>query len=202
MAPKKSANKSHKPKDASKVQAASKNGKRAESGSGGSSFFSWFIVLALLGVWTSVAVVYFDLVDYQGVLDKAKGLQINLSETLQGKLVAYDTDGDGDFDIEDAKVLLGLTSEGDGQGEPELLDWLEEVEESGSHWLNSFFTFLLGLINPLKPLDEEDEEDCYSVMKEHDRDEEDEDPRGYKDRGAKEAPSKGQKVVIVGLQNQ
>uniref|UniRef100_A0A3B3CAY9 Retinitis pigmentosa 1-like 1 protein n=1 Tax=Oryzias melastigma TaxID=30732 RepID=A0A3B3CAY9_ORYME len=106
MAPKKSANKSHKPKDASKVQAASKNGKRAESGSGGSSFFSWFIVLALLGVWTSVAVVYFDLVDYQGVLDKAKGLQINLSETLQGKLVAYDTDGDGDFDIEDAKVLL------------------------------------------------------------------------------------------------
>lgn len=68
--------------------------------------------------------------------------------------------------------------------------------------MNSFFTFLLGLINPLKPLDEEDEEDCYSVMKEHDRDEEDEDPRGYKDRGAKEAPSKGQKVVIVGLQNQ
>uniref|UniRef100_A0A3P9K387 Aspartyl beta-hydroxylase/Triadin domain-containing protein n=1 Tax=Oryzias latipes TaxID=8090 RepID=A0A3P9K387_ORYLA len=92
--------------DAPKTQAANKNGKRAESGSGGSSFFSWFIVLALLGVWTSVAVVYFDLVDYQGVLDKAKGLQINLSETLQGKLVAYDTDGDGDFDIEDAKVLL------------------------------------------------------------------------------------------------
>lgn len=24
-----------------------------------------------------------------------------------GKLVAYDTDGDGDFDVEDAKVLLG-----------------------------------------------------------------------------------------------
>lgn len=23
------------------------------------------------------------------------------------KLVAYDTDGDGDFDVEDAKVLLG-----------------------------------------------------------------------------------------------
>lgn len=24
-----------------------------------------------------------------------------------GKLVAYDTDGDGDFDVDDAKVLLG-----------------------------------------------------------------------------------------------
>lgn len=24
-----------------------------------------------------------------------------------GKLVAYDMDGDGDFDVEDAKVLLG-----------------------------------------------------------------------------------------------
>uniref|UniRef100_A0A3B3HWF6 Aspartyl beta-hydroxylase/Triadin domain-containing protein n=1 Tax=Oryzias latipes TaxID=8090 RepID=A0A3B3HWF6_ORYLA len=91
MAPKKAAKSSHKSKDGPKTQAANKNGKRAESGSGGSSFFSWFIVLALLGVWTSVAVVYFDLVDYQGVL---------------GKLVAYDTDGDGDFDIEDAKVLL------------------------------------------------------------------------------------------------
>lgn len=36
--------------------------------SGSSTFFTWFIVLALLGVWTSIAVVYFDLVDYQGVL--------------------------------------------------------------------------------------------------------------------------------------
>lgn len=27
--------------------------------------------------------------------------------TALGKLVAYDTDGDGDFDVEDAKVLLG-----------------------------------------------------------------------------------------------
>uniref|UniRef100_A0A8D3BCF1 Aspartyl beta-hydroxylase/Triadin domain-containing protein n=1 Tax=Scophthalmus maximus TaxID=52904 RepID=A0A8D3BCF1_SCOMX len=88
-----------------KTQSGNKNGKKADSGSSG-SFFTWFIVLALLGVWTSVAVVYFDLVDYQGVLDKAKGLQINLSDALQGKLVAYDTDGDGDFDVEDAKVLL------------------------------------------------------------------------------------------------
>lgn len=77
--------------DGTKTAVANKNGKKAESRSSGSGFFTWFIVLALLGVWTSVAVVYFDLVDYQGVL---------------GKLVAYDTDGDGDFDVEDAKVLL------------------------------------------------------------------------------------------------
>uniref|UniRef100_A0AAZ3SUM1 Aspartyl beta-hydroxylase/Triadin domain-containing protein n=1 Tax=Oncorhynchus tshawytscha TaxID=74940 RepID=A0AAZ3SUM1_ONCTS len=73
-----------------KAQLASKNGKKPE-GAGGSSFFTWFMVLALLGVWTSVAVVYFDLVDYQGTI---------------GKLSSYDADGDGDFDVEDAKVLL------------------------------------------------------------------------------------------------
>ncbi|XP_026231169.1 aspartyl/asparaginyl beta-hydroxylase-like isoform X2 [Anabas testudineus] len=95
--------------DNAKPQSANKNGKKADSGSS-SSFFTWFIVLALLGVWTSVAMVYFDLVDYQGVIEKAKGLQINLSEALQGKLVAYDTDGDGDFDVEDAKVLLANKS--------------------------------------------------------------------------------------------
>uniref|UniRef100_A0A3B4ZXZ7 Aspartyl beta-hydroxylase/Triadin domain-containing protein n=1 Tax=Stegastes partitus TaxID=144197 RepID=A0A3B4ZXZ7_9TELE len=109
MASKKNAKVHVKSKDGTKTQSASKNGKKADSGSS-SSFFTWFIVLALLGVWTSVAVVYFDLVDYQGVLDKAKGLQINLSEALQGKLVAYDTDGDGDFDVEDAKVLLDKQS--------------------------------------------------------------------------------------------
>lgn len=27
--------------------------------------------------------------------------------TSLGKLVSYDADGDGDFDVEDAKVLLG-----------------------------------------------------------------------------------------------
>uniref|UniRef100_A0AAQ6I9B0 Aspartyl beta-hydroxylase/Triadin domain-containing protein n=1 Tax=Anabas testudineus TaxID=64144 RepID=A0AAQ6I9B0_ANATE len=108
MAPKKSAKGHSKAKDNAKPQSANKNGKKADSGSS-SSFFTWFIVLALLGVWTSVAMVYFDLVDYQGVIEKAKGLQINLSEALQGKLVAYDTDGDGDFDVEDAKVLLEET---------------------------------------------------------------------------------------------
>uniref|UniRef100_A0A8C1HU93 Aspartyl beta-hydroxylase/Triadin domain-containing protein n=1 Tax=Cyprinus carpio carpio TaxID=630221 RepID=A0A8C1HU93_CYPCA len=91
-------------KDA-KPQQVHKNGKKAEVG-GGTSFFTWFMVLALLGVWTSVAVVYFDLVDYQGVIAKAKDLRYNLSEVLQGKLVSYDADGDGDFDVEDAKVLL------------------------------------------------------------------------------------------------
>ncbi|CAN9506026.1 unnamed protein product [Ophioblennius macclurei] len=55
--------------------------------------FSWLVVLALLGVWSSVAVLYFEVVDYDSVL---------------GKLTAYDADGDGDFDVEDAKVLLGL----------------------------------------------------------------------------------------------
>ncbi|XP_053063989.1 aspartyl/asparaginyl beta-hydroxylase isoform X5 [Acinonyx jubatus] len=67
-----------------------KNGKKG--GLSGSSFFTWFMVIALLGVWTSVAVVWFDLVDYEEVL---------------GKLGVYDADGDGDFDVDDAKVLLG-----------------------------------------------------------------------------------------------
>ncbi|KAM5281652.1 aspartyl/asparaginyl beta-hydroxylase isoform 4-T4 [Ctenodactylus gundi] len=66
-----------------------KNGRRG--GLSGSSFFTWFMVIALLGVWTSVAVVWFDLIDYEEVL---------------GKLGVYDADGDGDFDVDDAKVLL------------------------------------------------------------------------------------------------
>uniref|UniRef100_A0A8C5N596 Aspartyl beta-hydroxylase/Triadin domain-containing protein n=1 Tax=Gouania willdenowi TaxID=441366 RepID=A0A8C5N596_GOUWI len=102
--PAKKSNKAAKAKDGAKPPSANRNGKKAESGSG--SFFTWFIVLALLGVWTSVAVVYFDLVDYQGVVDKARSFHINLSEALQGRLVAYDADGDGDFDVDDAKVLL------------------------------------------------------------------------------------------------
>ncbi len=53
-----------------KPQQAHKNGKKADVG-GGTSFFTWFMVLALLGVWTSVAVVYFDLVDYQGVIGES-----------------------------------------------------------------------------------------------------------------------------------
>ncbi|KAL6104728.1 uncharacterized protein ACO6RY_14390 [Pungitius sinensis] len=183
--------------DGSKTQSANK--KKSDSGSGG-SFFTWFIVLALLGVWTSVAVVYFDLVDYQGVLDKAKGLQINLSEALQGKLQAYDTDGDGDFDVEDAKVLLGLTSVGDGQGKSEVLDWLEEMEEGSSDWLNGFFTFLYGLINPLESLEEE-RHSASEGLREAQQDE-DEDDEEFRKNEANDDGSQGQKIVIVGLHNQ
>ncbi|KFP62016.1 Aspartyl/asparaginyl beta-hydroxylase, partial [Cariama cristata] len=88
----------------------SKNGKK--EGLSGSSFFTWFMVIALLGVWTSVAVVWFELVDYEEVLAKAKDFRYNLSEVLQGKLGIYDADGDGDFDVEDAKVLLGKYKHG------------------------------------------------------------------------------------------
>ncbi|XP_014874807.1 aspartyl/asparaginyl beta-hydroxylase isoform X9 [Poecilia latipinna] len=190
--------------DAGKSLLSSKNGKKPDSGSSSSSssFFTWFIVLALLGVWTSVAVVYFDLVDYQGVLDKAKGIQINLSETLQGKLAAYDTDGDGDFDVEDAKVLLGLTSLGCGQGEAQVLDWLEEVEEGGSDWLNSFFTFLYTVINPLEPLEDEEDHGTSGVMNGQKENEEEEDEEEVRQRGAKDDGNKGQKIIIVGLHNQ
>ncbi|KAM4719152.1 aspartyl/asparaginyl beta-hydroxylase-like isoform 3-T3 [Anableps anableps] len=89
-----------------------KNGKRSDAGDAGggpkSSVFTWFVVLALLGVWSSVAVVYFDIVDYDSVIARAQEFRMNFSEVLQGKLAAYDTDADGDFDVEDAKVLLGL----------------------------------------------------------------------------------------------
>ncbi|KAM8823293.1 aspartyl/asparaginyl beta-hydroxylase-like isoform 6-T6 [Spinachia spinachia] len=110
-----------------KTAVESKNGKRSERGGGGGegggeeeeggggggtgtkySMFTWFVVLALLGVWSSVAVVYFEVVDYDSVIARAKEFPMNLSDVLQGKLTAYDTDGDGDFDVEDAKVLLGL----------------------------------------------------------------------------------------------
>ncbi|XP_072110619.1 aspartyl/asparaginyl beta-hydroxylase isoform X3 [Mobula birostris] len=78
--------------DVSDKHGTNKNGKKAD-GPSGSSFFMWFMIIALLGVWSSVAVVWFDLVDYEEVL---------------GKLGIYDADGDGDFDVEDAKILLGM----------------------------------------------------------------------------------------------
>ncbi|XP_009991328.1 PREDICTED: aspartyl/asparaginyl beta-hydroxylase, partial [Tauraco erythrolophus] len=81
----------------------SKNGKK--DGLSGSSFFTWFMVIALLGVWTSVAVVWFELVDYEEVL---------------GKLGIYDADGDGDFDVEDAKVLLGEEPGGVAKKKPKV----------------------------------------------------------------------------------
>ncbi|XP_052319521.1 aspartyl/asparaginyl beta-hydroxylase-like isoform X4 [Oncorhynchus keta] len=123
-----------------KAQLASKNGKKPE-GAGGSSFFTWFMVLALLGVWTSVAVVYFDLVDYQGTI---------------GKLSSYDADGDGDFDVEDAKVLLGLTKDGSQESSDSLEEVLDMLAEEGSDWFQGFFTFLYGLINPFEPFEDEE----------------------------------------------
>ncbi|XP_028288117.1 aspartyl/asparaginyl beta-hydroxylase isoform X3 [Parambassis ranga] len=112
----------------------SKNGKRTEGGGGGGgggggpkySMFTWFVVLALLGVWSSVAVVYFDIVDYDNVIARAKEFHMNFSEVLQGKLTAYDTDGDGDFDVEDAKVLLGLKT----AKTPNVRDSAEEKTET------------------------------------------------------------------------
>uniref|UniRef100_A0A3Q1GQI5 Aspartyl beta-hydroxylase/Triadin domain-containing protein n=1 Tax=Acanthochromis polyacanthus TaxID=80966 RepID=A0A3Q1GQI5_9TELE len=106
--------KAHSRKEGKTTPVESKNGKRTEGGGGDAgggpkfSMFTWFVVLALLGVWSSVAVVYFDIVDYDSVIARAKEFRMNFSEVLQGKLTAYDTDGDGDFDVEDAKVLLGL----------------------------------------------------------------------------------------------
>ncbi|XP_052319520.1 aspartyl/asparaginyl beta-hydroxylase-like isoform X3 [Oncorhynchus keta] len=138
-----------------KAQLASKNGKKPE-GAGGSSFFTWFMVLALLGVWTSVAVVYFDLVDYQGTIAKAKDMHSTLSETLQGKLSSYDADGDGDFDVEDAKVLLGLTKDGSQESSDSLEEVLDMLAEEGSDWFQGFFTFLYGLINPFEPFEDEE----------------------------------------------
>ncbi|XP_028624332.1 aspartyl/asparaginyl beta-hydroxylase isoform X4 [Grammomys surdaster] len=106
-----------------------KNGRRG--GISGGSFFTWFMVIALLGVWTSVAVVWFDLVDYEEVLAKAKDFRYNLSEVLQGKLGVYDADGDGDFDVDDAKVLLGLKelSTSERTFQPEEAETQAELEE-------------------------------------------------------------------------
>lgn len=42
------------------------------------------------------------------VLDTVFDTRLNqILITSLGKLVSYDADGDGDFDVEDAKVLLG-----------------------------------------------------------------------------------------------
>lgn len=101
-------------------------------------------------------------------------------------------------------VCLGLTGEGDCQGESEVLDWLDEVEEGGSDWLNGFFTFLYGLINPLELLEEEEQSPSGGVMgvPEEDEEDEDEDEGGVRRRGAKDDGNQGQKIVIVGLHNQ
>ncbi|XP_077410198.1 aspartyl/asparaginyl beta-hydroxylase isoform X2 [Vanacampus margaritifer] len=110
----------------------SKSSKKPTGGDAGAgakySVFTWFAVLALLGVWSSVAVVYFDIVDYDSVIARAQEFRMNFSQVLQGKLTAYDADGDGDFDVEDAKVLLGL-KETPSQGETTARGPVETAEE-------------------------------------------------------------------------
>ncbi|XP_073924720.1 aspartyl/asparaginyl beta-hydroxylase isoform X15 [Castor canadensis] len=133
-----------------------KNGKKG--GLSGSSFFTWFMVIALLGVWTSVAVVWFDLVDYEEVLAKAKDFRYNLSEVLQGKLGVYDADGDGDFDVDDAKVLLGLTKDGSNENIDSLEEVLNILAEESSDWFYGFLSFLYDIMTPFEMLEEEDEE--------------------------------------------
>ncbi len=43
---------------------------KSEKKTEGNSFFSWLLVLALLGAWLSVGVMWFDLVDYNSVVGK------------------------------------------------------------------------------------------------------------------------------------
>ncbi|KAK5878048.1 hypothetical protein CesoFtcFv8_025495 [Champsocephalus esox] len=171
--------KTHSKKEGKSAPVDSKNGKRTERGSGGDaaeaaaaggggggggakySMFTWFVVLALLGVWSSVAVVYFDVVDYDSVIARAKEFRLNFSEVLQGKLTAYDTDGDGDFDVEDAKVLLGLTKDGDGSPNAESLEEvLDILADEGSDWMYGFFTFLYDVVSsPVEQGEKEEKEE-------------------------------------------
>lgn len=76
------------------------------------------------------------------------------------------------------------------------------MEEGGSDWLNGFFTFLYGLINPLDSLEEEEHSTSGGVVEAQEEDEEDEDERGVRRRGTKDDGNRGQKIVIVGLHNQ
>ncbi|XP_075069670.1 aspartyl/asparaginyl beta-hydroxylase isoform X4 [Mixophyes fleayi] len=131
-----------------------KNGKK--EGLSGSSFFTWFMVIALLGVWTSVAVVWFELVDYEDVLAKAKDFRYNLSEVLQGKLGVYDADGDGDFDVEDAKILLGLSKDASSMNIDSLEEILNILAEESSDWFYGFLSFLYDVMTPFEMVEEED----------------------------------------------
>lgn len=73
-------------------------------------------------------------------------------------------------------------------------------EGGGSDWLNGFFTFLYGLINPLE--EEEQHSTSGGVVEAQDEEEEDEDEGGVRTRGAKDDGNRGQRIVIVGLHNQ
>ncbi|XP_053715083.1 aspartyl/asparaginyl beta-hydroxylase isoform X7 [Synchiropus splendidus] len=100
--------KSARKKEGKSPAAESGSGRCSEETTGGTKFYTWLMLLALLGVWSSLAVVYFDIVDYESVLDRAQEFHSNFSQALQGKLSSYDSDGDGDFDMDDAKILLGV----------------------------------------------------------------------------------------------
>uniref|UniRef100_A0A1A8DQJ5 Aspartate beta-hydroxylase n=1 Tax=Nothobranchius kadleci TaxID=1051664 RepID=A0A1A8DQJ5_NOTKA len=116
--------KSHSRKEGKTSPVDNKNGKTTEGGARGGpkySMFTWIVVVALLGVWSSMAVVYFNIVDYDSVI---------------GKLAAYDTDGDGDFDVDDAKALLGLRVgwAPEGRGSPgEMTEPNQQAAEKPNH---------------------------------------------------------------------
>uniref|UniRef100_A0A8C9QXS9 Cell surface glycoprotein 1-like n=1 Tax=Scleropages formosus TaxID=113540 RepID=A0A8C9QXS9_SCLFO len=131
-----------------KQTSAGKNGKKAEAGRR-SSFFTWFFVLAMLGVWMSVAMVWLDLVDYQSAL---------------GKLGAYDADGDGDFDIEDAKVLLGLASGGSSEAANVFEETVGQITETSSGWLYNFFIFLYDVMTPFEIQEDAEESETVEIV--------------------------------------
>nr|XP_029482131.1 aspartyl/asparaginyl beta-hydroxylase-like isoform X10 [Oncorhynchus nerka] len=176
-------------KEVKPAAVVNKNGVKVEAsvaassgGFSGTKIFTWFMVLALLGVWSSVAVVWFDLVDYDNVI---------------GKLSAYDADGDGDFDVEDAKVLLGLTKDG-GEITNENADSLEEIfgilAEEGSDWFYGFFTFLYDVITP--PVEKDPEIPESQTAEEEEEEEEEEGDAGTSQNDG------GVQGVILDLQDQ
>uniref|UniRef100_A0A3B3RSI0 Aspartyl beta-hydroxylase/Triadin domain-containing protein n=1 Tax=Paramormyrops kingsleyae TaxID=1676925 RepID=A0A3B3RSI0_9TELE len=120
---------------------AGRNGKKSEHAQK-SSFFTWFLVLAMLGAWTSVAVVWLDIVDYKDVL---------------GHLAAYDVDGDGEFDVEDAKILLGLVSDDDRETMT-VSESTDRLSEGGSGWFYEFLVFLYDIMTPFEIQETEEEE--------------------------------------------
>uniref|UniRef100_A0A8C0R255 Aspartate beta-hydroxylase n=1 Tax=Canis lupus dingo TaxID=286419 RepID=A0A8C0R255_CANLU len=121
-----------------------KNGRKG--GLSGSSFFTWFMVIALLGVWTSVAVVWFDLVDYEEVLAKAKDFRYNLSEVLQGRL------------LEMHFKSTCLTKDGSNENIDSLEEVLNILAEESSDWFYGFLSFLYDIMTPFEMLEEEEEE--------------------------------------------
>uniref|UniRef100_A0A1A8N5J5 Aspartate beta-hydroxylase n=1 Tax=Nothobranchius rachovii TaxID=451742 RepID=A0A1A8N5J5_9TELE len=154
--------KSHSRKEGKTAPVDNKNGKTTEGGARGGpkySMFTWIVVVALLGVWSSMAVIYFNIVDYDSVIARAQEFRMNFSHVLQGKLAAYDTDGDGDFDVDDAKALLGLTKDGAGTANAESLEEvLNILAEEGSDWIYGFFAFLYDVVSPPVEQGEEEEE--------------------------------------------